>query len=59
MRLRLIIAEDRPTLSPFDQDKWAANLGYEKTNAIASLAVFQTLRVDTTVLLEAPAARGV
>ncbi len=53
MRLRLIIAEDRPTLSPFDQEKmggksWVAN----KTNAIASLAVFQTLRVDTTVLLE-------
>jgi hypothetical protein len=52
MRLRLIIAEDRPTLSPFDQDKWAANLGYEKTNAITSMAVFQALRIDTTALLE-------
>lgn len=53
MRLRLIIAEDRPVLSPFDQEKWAANLGYEKTNAIASLAVFETLRVDMTAVLEA------
>jgi len=52
MRMRLIIAEERPTLSPFDQDLWAANLGYEKTNAMASLTVFETLRNDTTALLE-------
>jgi hypothetical protein len=52
MRLRMIIAEDRPTLSPFDQDKWAANLGYEKAPAKASLAVFETLRNDLTALLE-------
>jgi hypothetical protein len=52
MRLRLVIAEERPTLTPFDQDKWADNLGYNKTNAFASLAVFETLRNDTTALLE-------
>jgi hypothetical protein len=52
MRLRLIIAEDRPTLSPFDQDLWAAQLGYEKANPLVSLAVFEALRNDTTALLE-------
>jgi hypothetical protein len=52
MRLRQIIAEDRPTLSPFDQNKWAASLGYEKANPFVSLALFQALRIDTTAVLE-------
>src|SRR5579863_4865315 len=52
MRLRLIIAEDRPTLSPFDQDLWAERLGYEQAPALGSLAVFETLRNDMTSLLE-------
>jgi hypothetical protein len=57
MRLRLIIAEDRPTLSPFDQDRWASALGYETAPALRSLAVFETLRNDLTAVLEAlPAA---
>ncbi len=52
MRLRLIIAEERPVLSPFDQDKWAANLGYENAHPLTSLALFEALRNDTTALLE-------
>ncbi len=52
MRMRLIIAEDRPVLSPFDQDKWAASLGYENSHPLTSLALFQALRNDTTALLE-------
>ncbi len=53
MRMRQIIAEDSPTLIPFDQEKWAANLSYETADATASLTLFQTLREDTTRVLEA------
>ncbi|HKD05913.1 MAG TPA: DinB family protein [Bryobacteraceae bacterium] len=52
MRLRQIIAEDNPTLIPFDQEKWAANLGYQHADALDSLARFRSLREDTTRLLE-------
>ena len=52
MRLRQIIAEDNPTLIPFDQEKWAANLGYENSDAFDSLSRFRSLREDTARLLE-------
>jgi hypothetical protein len=52
MRLRQIVAEDRPTLAPFDQNKWSEHLGYEKANPFVSLALFDALRIDTTALLE-------
>ncbi len=53
MRLRQIAAEDRPMLAPFDQDAWAARLGYETANPFVSLALFEALRIDTTAMLEA------
>jgi hypothetical protein len=53
MRMRQIVAEDSPTLIPFDQEKWAANLSYETADAAASLTLFQTLREDTARVLEA------
>ena len=53
MRLRQIVAEDSPTLIPFDQEKWAEHLGYETDDVAASLAVFQTLRNDLVRVLEA------
>jgi hypothetical protein len=53
MRLRQIIAEDKPTLVPFDQDAWAAHLGYERADAFDSLRRFQSLRDDTARTLEA------
>jgi hypothetical protein len=52
MRLRLIAAEDKPTLTPFDQDKWAAAFAYENANPFVSLAFFEALRNDTTMMLE-------
>ena len=51
MRLRQIIAEDLPTLVPFDQDAWAAKLGYEQADAFDSLARFRSLRDDTSRVL--------
>ena len=53
MRMRQIIAEEKPTLIPFDQNLWAANLGYEKTGVAKALASFRSLRDDTSALLEA------
>jgi len=53
MRLRQIVAEDRPTLIPFDQDAWAAHLGYETADAFDSLARFRSVRVDTARILSA------
>ncbi|MDE3198516.1 MAG: DinB family protein [Acidobacteriota bacterium] len=51
MRMRQIAAEDRPTLIPFDQEKWAAHLDYDN-DALDSLTRFQSLRDDTSRLLE-------
>ena len=52
MRLRLIIAEESPTLTPFDQDAWAARLGYEGADPFDSLGRFVSLRDDTARLLD-------
>jgi hypothetical protein len=41
-RLRQTLAEDGPTIQPFDQDKWAAT--YSGVPASEALAVFSALR---------------
>jgi hypothetical protein len=51
MRLRLIAAEDRPPLTPFDQDKWADNLDYAASDPTEALITFRALRDDTARLL--------
>ena len=43
-RMRLILAQDRPTLTGYDQDAWADRLGYDKTKAAHALAEFAILR---------------
>ena len=53
MRMRQIVAEDKPLLVPFDQDAWAANLGYAGSDAFDSLARFRSLREDTSRILQA------
>ena len=53
MRMRQIIAEDKPTLIPFDQELWAAHLGYETADVSDSLARFRSLREDTAAVLSA------
>jgi len=52
MRLRQIIAEDRPLMAVFDQDRWAANLGYARCDAFDSAAKFRVLRDDMSAILE-------
>lgn len=51
-RLRLVLAQDRPQLTGYDQDAWADRLGYADTDPAGSLADFGTLRRGNLWLLE-------
>lgn len=51
-RLRLTLAQDRPTLTGFDQDAWADNLDYGDASAAVSLAEFEVLRASNLWLLD-------
>jgi hypothetical protein len=43
-RLRLVAAEDRPTLTGYDQDAWAAGLRYREADPADALQQFALLR---------------
>ena len=43
-RLRLILAQDRPPLTGYDQDAWANRLGYGDADPRDSVAMFSVLR---------------
>ena len=43
-RLRLILAQDRPPLTGYDQDAWADRLGYGESDPADSVAMFSILR---------------
>jgi uncharacterized damage-inducible protein DinB len=51
-RSRLILAQDRPPLTGYDQDQWADRLGYADADPGESLVLFQTLRGATLRLIE-------
>lgn len=51
-RLRLALAQDRPTLTGFDQDAWADRLGYDEADAATSRTEFAILRSSNLGLLE-------
>jgi hypothetical protein len=51
-RLRLILAQDRPTLTGYDQDAWADRLGYAGIAPRDSLALFDVLRRSNLTLVE-------
>jgi hypothetical protein len=57
-RMRQTLAEDGPTVQPFDQDKWAAV--YRRIPAAEALAAFSALRKWNLALIRAalPAAAG-
>ena len=50
-RLRLILAQDRPALTGYDQDLWAQRLGYEDANPETALQIFKILRQENLRLL--------
>lgn len=51
-RLRLVIAEDNPTLTAFDQDAWNRNLDYARRKPAQSLETFRRLRAENYDLLK-------
>ena len=51
-RLRLVLAEERPPITGYDQDLWAARLEYEATNVKESLAEFGVVRKSNLRLLK-------
>jgi uncharacterized damage-inducible protein DinB len=50
-RVRLILAQDRPTITGYDQDLWADRLHYEESDPTESLATFATLRAANLRLI--------
>ncbi len=51
-RMRLILAQDRPSITGFDQDLWAERLDYANADPNESLEVFAVLRRDNLRLIE-------
>jgi hypothetical protein len=51
-RIRLILAQDRPTITGYDQDLWANRLGYDETDPGDSLETFAVLRRSNLRLLD-------
>ena len=51
-RMRLILAQDRPVITGFDQDLWAERLDYANADPSESLETFAVLRRDNLRLIE-------
>jgi hypothetical protein len=51
-RVRLILAQDRPTITGYDQDQWATRLRYEESDPVQSLETFDALRRANLRLIE-------
>jgi uncharacterized damage-inducible protein DinB len=51
-RVRLILAQDRPTLTGYDQDLWAERLHYADSDPAESLETFGVLRRANIRLIE-------
>lgn len=51
-RLRMVMAQDRPPLTGYDQDAWAERLGYDETSMEETLEELEVLRGGNLRLLE-------
>jgi DinB superfamily len=52
VRYRLTLAEDKPTLTPFDQNLWADNLDYGKRKISQAIEMLRRLRTENFELLK-------
>jgi uncharacterized damage-inducible protein DinB len=52
-RLRLVLAQDRPALTGYDQDLWSRRLGYDHADVEQALQEFEILRRSNLRLLAA------
>lgn len=53
IRMKLVLAEDHPTLKTYDQDVWAAMQDAQSANLTASLALIRGLHKRWVTMLEA------
>jgi hypothetical protein len=51
VRLRLLLAQDRPTIHGYDQDEFARRLHYDRPHEV-SLELFQIVRQSTAEILD-------
>jgi hypothetical protein len=51
-RMRLILAQDRPTITGFDQDLWAERLRYDEADPDEALELFDVVRRSNLRLVE-------
>ena len=51
-RMRVVVAEENPTLTAFDQDLWTRNLDYAQRKPKQSLESFRRLRAENYDLLK-------
>ena len=51
-RLRMILAQDRPQITGYDQDLWAERLNYASADADEAMAVFTLLRRANLKLID-------
>jgi hypothetical protein len=51
-RMRLILSHDRPPITGYDQDLWAARLHYEQADPAEALELFSVVRRANVRLLE-------
>ena len=51
-RMRLILAQDRPPITGYDQDQWADRLHYAEADVDDSLDALRVLRRDNLKLIE-------
>ncbi len=51
LRMKKVIAEDRPLLTVFESDKWAQSLFYDRSSVDDSIALFFTLRTSMVRVL--------
>ena len=58
-RLRMVLAQDRPGLTGYDQDLWAERLGYGDADARESLSDLGVLRKSNLRLLKGASAEDV
>jgi len=51
-RMRMVIAQDRPALVGYDQDRWASGLGYGEADPTQALDLFRVLRRANLEILQ-------
>ncbi len=51
-RVRLILAQDRPPLTGYDQDQWAERLRYDQADVLDALELFDVVRRANLRLVE-------